>query len=89
MLEGLTAAPFEPIEEVPEMLLTLKTIFLMSISSLKIIGDLQALLVVLSCLEFATGMVKSFLHPRQDYVLKVPTNMAGLLPCRPFAPHLS
>ncbi len=56
--------------------LTLKALFLLAISSLKRIGDLQALLVATSCLEFAPGMVKAFLHPRPGYIPKVPANVA-------------
>ncbi|XDV19881.1 hypothetical protein PO909_025279 [Leuciscus waleckii] len=66
-LQGLSLAPFEPIEEVPEKFLTLKALFFLAISSLKRIGDLQALSVAPSCLEFAPGMVKAFLHPRPGY----------------------
>jgi len=36
--------------------------------SLKSVGDLQARLVARSCLEFAPGMVKAFLHSRPGYV---------------------
>lgn len=64
VLEGMSTAPFEPIESVPEKFLTLKTVFLLAIMSLKRIGDLQALSVIASCLEFlAPGMRKAFLHP--------------------------
>lgn len=40
-----------------------REIFLPDISSLKRVGDLQALSVAPSYLEFAPGMVKVFLHP--------------------------
>ncbi len=43
VLQGLSLAPFEPLEEVPAKFLTLKVLFLLGISSLKWIGDLQAL----------------------------------------------
>lgn len=33
------------------------------------------LLVSPSCLEFAAGLVKAFLHPRPGYVPKFPTNV--------------
>ncbi len=74
--QGLSLAPFKPFEEVPAKFLTLKTLFLLAISSLKRIGDLQALSVAPSCLEFAPDMVKAFLHPRPGYVPKVPANVA-------------
>jgi len=50
------------------------SLFPLSISSLKRIGDIQALLVYLLCLEFEPGMLKPFLHPRPGHVPKVPTN---------------
>ncbi|CAM4555428.1 unnamed protein product [Leuciscus chuanchicus] len=85
-LQGLSQAPFEPIEEVPEKFLTLKAIFLLAISSLKRIGDLQALSVAPSCLEFAPGMVKAFLHPRPGYIPKVPTNVVRPVVLQAFCP---
>jgi len=60
VLEGLSLAPFEPIEEVPEKFLIYKTIFLLAISSLKRIRDLQSLSFAPSCHEFSPGMVKAF-----------------------------
>ncbi len=42
VLEALCKPPFEPIEEVSERLLTLKTVLLLAISSLKRVEDLQA-----------------------------------------------
>ncbi|XP_051759480.1 uncharacterized protein LOC127517619 isoform X1 [Ctenopharyngodon idella] len=72
VLEGLVETPFEPLESVSDKLLTLKMFFLMAITSLKRIGDLQALSVVPSCLDFAPGMVKAILHPHPDYLPKVP-----------------
>ena len=86
VLEGLSLAPFEPIEEVSEKFVTLKTIFLLAISSLKRIGDIQALSVAPSCLEFSPGMVKAFLHPRPGYVPKVPTNVARPIVLQAFCP---
>ncbi len=85
-LQGLSLAPFEPLEEVLAKLLTLKALFLLAISSLKRIGDLQALSVAPSCLEFVPGMVKAFLHPRTDYVPKVPANVARLIMLQAFCP---
>lgn len=54
-------APFEPIESFSEKFLSPKMAFLLAITSLKRVGDLQALSVA-SCLEFAPDMVKAFLH---------------------------
>ncbi len=59
VLQGLSLPLFEPLEEVPAKFFTLKALFLLAISSLKRIGDLQALSVAPSCLVFAPGMVKS------------------------------
>lgn len=39
MLEGLSATLFETIESVSEQFLTLKTVFLLAIYSIKIVGD--------------------------------------------------
>jgi len=57
VLEGLSLAPFGPIEKAPEKFLTLKSIFLLAISSVKGIEDLQALSVAPSFLEFSPGVV--------------------------------
>ncbi|XP_077094729.1 uncharacterized protein LOC143746656 [Siphateles boraxobius] len=71
VLEGLTKAPFEPLESAPERILTLKVSLLLALSSLKRVGDLQALSVSESCLDFAPGLVKVSLRPRPGYVPKV------------------
>ncbi|XP_073669465.1 uncharacterized protein [Paramisgurnus dabryanus] len=75
VLEGLSMAPFEPIETVPVKFVALKTVLLLAVTSLRRVGDLQALSVSPTCLEFAPGMVKAFLYPRPSYVPKVPTNV--------------
>jgi len=64
----------------------LKTIFLLAISSLKIIGDIQALSVSPSCLEFLPNMVKAFLHSRPRYVPKDPTNVVRPIVLQAFYP---
>lgn len=88
LLEGLPAAPFEPIEEVPEKVLTLKAVLLLSVSSLKRFEDLKALSVAPTHLEFALGMVKAFIHPRPGYVPKVTTNIAAPIVLQAFChPH--
>ncbi len=74
VLEALCRPPFEPIEEISDRHLTLKTVFLLAISSLKRVGDLQALSVAPTNLDFAPGMAKSFLYPRAGYVPKVPSD---------------
>ncbi len=71
VLEGLVMTPFEPLESAPIRFLTLKMVFLMAITSLKRIMDLQALLISPSCLDFAPGLVKVILHPHPNCLLKV------------------
>ncbi len=66
--------------------MTLKALSLLAISSLKRIGHLQALSVAPSCLEFAPGMVKAFLHPRPGYIPKVPANLGRLIMLQAFCP---
>ena len=74
VLQGLSGHPFEPLETVPDKILTLKTVLLMALSSLKRVGDLQALSVSPSCMDFAPGFVKVLLRPRPNYVPKVASN---------------
>ncbi|KAK3560797.1 hypothetical protein QTP86_019493 [Hemibagrus guttatus] len=65
-------------ESVSEKFLTLKMALLLGLASLRRVGDLQALSVAPTCLEFAPDMSKAILHPRAGYVPKVP-RMAGRL----------
>ncbi|KAL0147122.1 hypothetical protein M9458_057646, partial [Cirrhinus mrigala] len=69
VLEALCRPPFEPIEEIPVRFLTIKTALLLALTSLKRVGDLQALSVTPSHLEFAPGMIKAFLYPRPGAAL--------------------
>ncbi len=73
VLDALCRPPFEPIEEISNRHLTLKTVFLLAVSSLKRVGDLQALSVAPTHLDFAPGMAKAFLYPRAGYIPKVPS----------------
>ncbi|KAI2644940.1 Transposon Ty3-G Gag-Pol polyprotein [Labeo rohita] len=82
VLEALCGPPFEPIEESSDHLLSIKTVLLLALSSLKRVGDLQALSVAPSHLDFAPGMAKVFLYPRPGYVPKVPS-----VPPRPVFEH--
>ncbi len=66
VLEGLVAAPFEPLESDPERILTLK--FTLLLVSLKRVGDLQALSASEMCMDFAPGLVKVTLRPRPGYI---------------------
>ncbi|KAL0169055.1 hypothetical protein M9458_037277, partial [Cirrhinus mrigala] len=63
VLKALCRPPFEPIEEILVRFLTIKTALLLALISLKRVGDLQALSVAPSHLEFAPGMTKAFLYP--------------------------
>ncbi|KAI2653718.1 Fumarate hydratase class II [Labeo rohita] len=65
-----TPCPYEPIEN---QFLAIKTVLLLALTSLKQVGDLQALSVAPSYLDFAPGMAKAFLYPRAGSVPKVPT----------------
>lgn len=91
VLEGLSLAPFEPLESASPKDLTLKMVFLLAITSLKRVGDLQALAVTPACLEFAPGKVKAFLHPSPGYVPKVPSSTARSVVLQAFhpPPHVS
>ncbi len=71
VLEGLVTAPFEPLESAPERILTLKVTLLLALTSLKRVGDLQALSVSEMCMDFAPGLVKVTLRSRPGYILKV------------------
>ncbi|KAI2667001.1 Non-reducing polyketide synthase PKS8-1 [Labeo rohita] len=86
VLEGLVGTPFEPLESASDKLLTLKMVFLMAITSLKRIGDMQALSISPSCLDFAPGMVKVILHPHPDYLPKVPFSAAHPVILEAFCP---
>ncbi len=64
VLKALCRPSFKPIEEISDRHLSLKTKFLLAISSLKRVGDLQALSVAHNHLYFAPGMAKAFPYPR-------------------------
>ncbi len=55
VLEGLMGAPFEPLESTPDRILTLKVTLLLALTSLKIVGDLQALSISEMCMDFVPG----------------------------------
>ncbi|XP_039524680.1 uncharacterized protein LOC120477243 [Pimephales promelas] len=91
VLEGLAEAPFEPLESAEAKNLTLKVAFLLAITSLRRVGDLQALSISNECLEFAPGNIKAILHPRPGYLPKVPSNVARPTVLQAFhpPPHLT
>ncbi|KAI2664621.1 Transposon Ty3-G Gag-Pol polyprotein [Labeo rohita] len=86
VLEALCRPPFEPIEEISDRHLTIKTVLLIAITSLKRVGDLQALSVAPSFLDFAPGLAKAFLHPRSGYVPKVPSSAPRPVVLQAFCP---
>lgn len=59
VLEGVSLAPFKLLESASKKFLILKIAFMLAITSLKRVGDLQALSISPPCLEFAPGRVKS------------------------------
>ncbi len=63
-----------------------KDVFLMAITSLKRIGDLQALSISPSCLDFAPGLVKVILHPHPNYLPKVPFSTMNPVVLEAFCP---
>ncbi|KAL0194815.1 hypothetical protein M9458_008387, partial [Cirrhinus mrigala] len=79
VLEALCRPPFETIEEI-------LTALLLALTSLKWVGDLQALSVAPSHLEFAPGMSKAFLYPRAGYGPKVPTSTPQPVVLQAFCP---
>ncbi|KAI2645466.1 Transposon Ty3-G Gag-Pol polyprotein [Labeo rohita] len=86
VLEALCRPPFEPVEEIPDRFLTIKTVLLLALSSLKRVGDLQALSVAPSFLDFAPGLSKAFLYPRPGYVPKVPSSTPRPVVLQAFCP---
>ena len=71
VLRALKGPPFEPLQTVELKPLSLKTALLLALASVKRVGDLQALSVSASCLEFGPGDSKVILKPRHGYVPKV------------------
>ncbi|KAI2668937.1 ORF V: Enzymatic polyprotein [Labeo rohita] len=73
VLQGLQRDPFEPLQSVEVDALSLKTVLLTALTSVKRVGDLQALSVNNACLEFGPADSHVVLRPRPGYVPKVPT----------------
>ncbi|KAL0151728.1 hypothetical protein M9458_052954 [Cirrhinus mrigala] len=65
--------PFDPLDSVALTFLSLKTSLLIALTSIKRVGDLHALSVSESCLEFGLANSHVRLRPRPGYVPKVPT----------------
>ncbi len=73
VLRALITAPFEPLQSVELKFLSMKTLLLTALASIKRVGDLQAFSVDDSCLQFGPADSSATLRPRPDYVPKVPT----------------
>ncbi len=73
VLRALQIAPFEPLQSADLRILSIKTLLLVALASIKRVGDLQAFSVDESCLEFGPGDGHVVLSPRPGYVPKVPT----------------
>ncbi|KAL0163688.1 hypothetical protein M9458_039441, partial [Cirrhinus mrigala] len=73
VLLGLRRDPFEPLDSVELKYLLLKTSLLNALTSIKRVGDLHALSVNESCLEFGPADSHVTLRPQPSYVPKVPT----------------
>ncbi len=71
VLRALKSSPFEPLQTAGLKVMTLKTALLLALVSVKRVGDLQALSVSASCLEFGPNDCKVVLQPRSGYVPKV------------------
>ncbi|KAI2649105.1 Transposon Ty3-G Gag-Pol polyprotein [Labeo rohita] len=86
VLEALCRPPIDPIEESSNHHLSTRTVLLLALTSLKRVGDLQALSVAPSHLDFAPGMAKAFLYPRSWYVPKVPSTAPWPIVLQAFCP---
>ncbi len=72
VLAGLQRGPFEPWDSVELKLLSVKTVLLTTLTSIKRVGDLQASLVSEECLVFRPVYSHVVLRPRPGYIPKVP-----------------
>ncbi|KAI2646504.1 hypothetical protein H4Q32_024931 [Labeo rohita] len=85
LLTALQRPPFEPLQSAELKILSLKTVLLTALASIKRIGDLQAFSVDESCLEFGPANSHVVLRPRPGYVPKRPGSepaLAFLCPIR-------
>ncbi len=73
VLRALQTTPFEPLQSVEVKFLSMKTLLLTELGSIKRVGDLQAFSVDESCLEFGPADSSATLRPCPGYMPKVPT----------------
>ncbi len=78
VLRALKTAPFEPLQSVELKFLSMKTLLLTALASIKRVVDLQAFSADESCLEFGPADSSATLRPRPGYVPKVPTTPSVL-----------
>ncbi|XP_024865142.1 uncharacterized protein LOC108244802 [Kryptolebias marmoratus] len=71
VLEALCHHPFEPLEGISMKFLTLKTALLLALTTAKRVGELHALSVSPTCLQWAPGLSKVCLRPNPAFVPKV------------------
>ena len=71
VLEALKHPPFEPLGNVDQKWLTLKTAFLLAITSARRIGELHALSVHRDCCTFSPEGSKVVLRPNPAFLPKV------------------
>ncbi len=71
VLRTLKWPPFEQLQSSSLRVLSLKTTMLLSLASVKRVGDLKALSINPACLEFGPNDSKVVLKPRLGYMLKV------------------
>ncbi len=73
VLRALQQGPFEPLQAVEPKFLSMKTLLLLALASIKRVGDLHAFSVDNLCLQFGPVVSQIILRPRPGYVPKVPT----------------
>ncbi len=89
VLDALCQQPFEPLGVIDMKLLSFKTALLLALSSAKWVGEMQALSVHPSCLQFAPGFNKVCLIPNRSFMPKVinpsyhctPIELMAFIPC--------
>ncbi len=70
-----TICPLEPLQSVELKFLSMKTLLLTVLASIKRVGDLEAFSVDDSCLDFGPADSSATPRPRHSYVPKVPTTL--------------
>ena len=70
VLDALCGPPFEPIDRADLKVLTLKTVFLLAITTAKRVSDLHALSIHPECLSFGGGGLSVRLQPNPVFISK-------------------